>query len=39
MSASQQVNLIPGLNLLIFDGRRPNANLSGAHRRRNLLIE
>ncbi|KWE50843.1 transporter [Burkholderia ubonensis] len=37
--ASQQINLIPGLYLPIFDGGRLNANLSGARERSNLLIE
>jgi multidrug efflux system outer membrane protein len=37
--ASQQINLIPGLHLPIFDGGRLNANLSGAREGSNLLIE
>jgi multidrug efflux system outer membrane protein len=37
--ASQQINLIPGLHLPIFDGGRLNANLSGAREASNLLIE
>ncbi|WP_168792731.1 MdtP family multidrug efflux transporter outer membrane subunit [Paraburkholderia aromaticivorans] len=37
--ASQQINLIPGLTLPIFDGGRLNANLSGAREGSNLLIE
>lgn len=37
--ASQQINLIPGLTLPIFDGGRLNANLSGAREASNLLIE
>jgi multidrug efflux system outer membrane protein len=37
--ASQQINLIPGLSLPIFDGGRLNANLSGAREGSNLLIE
>ena len=37
--ASQQINLIPGLYLPIFDGGRLNANLSGAREGSNLLIE
>jgi multidrug efflux system outer membrane protein len=36
---SQQINLIPGLYLPIFDGGRLNANLSGARQGNNLLIE
>ncbi|MBP0589695.1 MdtP family multidrug efflux transporter outer membrane subunit [Paraburkholderia sp. LEh10] len=36
---SQQLNLIPGLYLPIFDGGRLNANLSGAREGSNLLIE
>jgi multidrug efflux system outer membrane protein len=39
MHASQQINLIPGLYLPIFDGGRLNANLSGAREASNLLIE
>jgi outer membrane protein, multidrug efflux system len=37
--ASQQLNLIPGLYLPIFDGGRLNANLSGARTASNTLIE
>lgn len=37
--ASQQINLIPGLYLPIFDGGRLNANLSGTREGSNLLIE
>ncbi|MFM0254629.1 MdtP family multidrug efflux transporter outer membrane subunit [Paraburkholderia sediminicola] len=37
--ASQQINLIPGLTLPIFDGGRLNANLSGVREGSNLLIE
>jgi multidrug efflux system outer membrane protein len=37
--ASQQINLIPGLYLPIFDGGRLNANLRGAREGSNLLIE
>jgi multidrug efflux system outer membrane protein len=37
--ASQQINLIPGLYLPIFDGGRLNANLSGTREASNLLIE
>ncbi|MFL9906314.1 MdtP family multidrug efflux transporter outer membrane subunit [Paraburkholderia sp. RL17-337-BIB-A] len=37
--ASQQINLIPGLTLPIFDGGRLNANLGGARTASNLLIE
>jgi multidrug efflux system outer membrane protein len=37
--ASQQINLIPGLYLPIFDGGRLNANLNGAREGSNLLIE
>jgi multidrug efflux system outer membrane protein len=37
--ASQQINLVPGLYLPIFDGGRLNANLSGAREESNLLIE
>jgi multidrug efflux system outer membrane protein len=37
--ASQQINLIPGLYLPIFDGGRLNANLSGVREGSNLLIE
>jgi outer membrane protein, multidrug efflux system len=37
--ASQQINLIPGLYLPIFDGGRLNANLGGARSASNTLIE
>jgi multidrug efflux system outer membrane protein len=37
--ASQQINLIPGLYLPIFDGGRLNANLNGARAASNTLIE
>ncbi|KXU84532.1 transporter [Paraburkholderia monticola] len=37
--ASQQINLIPGLSLPIFDGGRLNANLNGVREGSNLLIE
>ncbi|HEX7907614.1 MAG TPA: MdtP family multidrug efflux transporter outer membrane subunit [Paraburkholderia sp.] len=37
--ASQQINLIPGLTLPIFDGGRLNANLGGVRSASNLLIE
>ncbi|WP_429334562.1 MdtP family multidrug efflux transporter outer membrane subunit [Paraburkholderia sp. 35.1] len=37
--ASQQINLLPGLYLPIFDGGRLNANLSGARTASNTLIE
>jgi outer membrane protein, multidrug efflux system len=37
--ASQQINLIPGLYLPIFDGGRLNANLSGTRTASNALIE
>jgi multidrug efflux system outer membrane protein len=37
--ASQQINLIPGLYLPIFDGGKLNANLSSAREGSNLLIE
>jgi outer membrane protein, multidrug efflux system len=37
--ASQQINLIPGLYLPIFDGGRLNANLGNAREGSNLLIE
>lgn len=37
--ASQQINLIPGLYLPIFDGGRLNANLSGTRVASNTLIE
>ncbi|WP_120296343.1 MdtP family multidrug efflux transporter outer membrane subunit [Paraburkholderia sp. BL23I1N1] len=37
--ASQQINLIPGLYLPIFDGGRLNANLSGTRTASNTLIE
>lgn len=36
--ASQQINLVPGLYLPIFDGGRLNANLSGARTASDLLI-
>ncbi|MGU7779040.1 MdtP family multidrug efflux transporter outer membrane subunit [Burkholderia sp. PU8-34] len=36
--ASQQINLVPGLTLPIFDGGRLNANLGGARTASNLLI-
>ncbi|MEX3936394.1 MdtP family multidrug efflux transporter outer membrane subunit [Paraburkholderia phymatum] len=36
--ASQQINVIPGLYLPIFDGGRLNANLSGARTASNTLI-
>ncbi|ABB05607.1 MdtP family multidrug efflux transporter outer membrane subunit [Burkholderia lata] len=36
--ASQQINLVPGLYLPIFDGGRLNANLGGARSASNLLI-
>ncbi|RQR52647.1 multidrug resistance transporter [Burkholderia sp. Bp9125] len=36
--ASQQINLIPGLYLPIFDGGRLNANLTGARTASNALI-
>ncbi|MEX3985493.1 MdtP family multidrug efflux transporter outer membrane subunit [Paraburkholderia sp. EG287A] len=36
--ASQQINLVPGLYLPIFDGGLLNANLSGARAASNLLI-
>ena len=36
--ASQQINLMPGLYLPIFDGGRLNANLSGARTASNTLI-
>jgi multidrug efflux system outer membrane protein len=38
MRASQQINLIPGLTLPIFDGGRLNANLGGARTASNTLI-
>ena len=38
-SASQQINLIPGLYLPIFDGGRLNANLHGARAASNVMIE
>ncbi|WP_322044990.1 MdtP family multidrug efflux transporter outer membrane subunit [Paraburkholderia sp. J67] len=38
-SASQQINLIPGLYLPIFDGGRLNANLHGARAASNILID
>jgi len=37
--ASQQINIIPGLYLPIFDGGRLKANLKGAREGSNLLIE
>jgi multidrug efflux system outer membrane protein len=37
--ASQQINLIPGLTLPIFDGGRLNANLAGERAVSNLLID
>jgi outer membrane protein, multidrug efflux system len=37
--SSQQINLIPGLTLPIFDGGRLNANLHGARTASNTLIE
>lgn len=37
--SSQQLNVIPGLYLPIFDGGRLNANLGGARSGSNLLIE
>jgi multidrug efflux system outer membrane protein len=37
--ASQQINIVPGLYLPIFDGGRLNANLKGAREGSNLLIE
>jgi multidrug efflux system outer membrane protein len=37
--SSQQINLIPGLTLPIFDGGRLNANLHGARTASNMLIE
>jgi multidrug efflux system outer membrane protein len=37
--SSQQINLIPGLYLPIFDGGRLNANLAGARTASNTLIE
>jgi len=37
--ASQQINLIPGLYLPIFDGGSLNANLGGARSASNTLIE
>ncbi|WP_317615747.1 TolC family protein [Trinickia symbiotica] len=36
--ASQQINLIPGLYLPVFDGGRLNVNLSGARTASNALI-
>jgi multidrug efflux system outer membrane protein len=39
MHSSQQINLIPGLTLPIFDGGRLNANLHGARTASNTLIE
>lgn len=38
-AASQQINLIPGLYLPIFDGGRLNANLRTARAGSNILIE
>jgi multidrug efflux system outer membrane protein len=38
-SASQQINLIPGLYLPIFDGGRLNANLHGTRAASDMLIE
>ncbi|WP_028218285.1 MdtP family multidrug efflux transporter outer membrane subunit [Paraburkholderia oxyphila] len=38
-SASQQINLIPGLYLPIFDGGRLNANLQQARAGSNVLID
>ncbi|WP_322032631.1 MdtP family multidrug efflux transporter outer membrane subunit [Paraburkholderia sp. J76] len=37
--ASQQINLVPGLYLPIFDSGRLNANLGGARAASNVLIE
>jgi outer membrane protein, multidrug efflux system len=37
--SSQQINIIPGLTLPIFDGGRLNANLGGARSASNALIE
>ena len=37
--SSQQLNVIPGLYLPIFDGGRLNANLGGARAASNMLIE
>jgi len=37
--ASQQINVVPGLYLPIFEGGRLNANLKGARAGSNLLIE
>ncbi|TDV06782.1 MdtP family multidrug efflux transporter outer membrane subunit [Paraburkholderia caballeronis] len=37
--ASQQINVIPGLYLPVFDGGRLNANLGGARTASNMLIE
>ncbi|MBB5511008.1 MdtP family multidrug efflux transporter outer membrane subunit [Paraburkholderia atlantica] len=37
--SSQQINLIPGLTLPIFDGGRLNANLHGVRTASNTLIE
>ncbi|TKC80188.1 MdtP family multidrug efflux transporter outer membrane subunit [Trinickia terrae] len=39
LHSSQQINLIPGLSLPIFDGGRLNANLHGARTASNTLIE
>jgi outer membrane protein, multidrug efflux system len=38
-SGSQQINIIPGLYLPIFDGGRLNANLRGARAASDMLIE
>lgn len=38
-AASQQINLIPGLYLPIFDGGRLNANLHGTRAASDMLIE
>jgi multidrug efflux system outer membrane protein len=38
-SASQQINLIPGLYLPVFDGGRLNANLHGTRAASDMLIE
>jgi multidrug efflux system outer membrane protein len=38
LHSSQQINLIPGLTLPIFDGGRLNANLHGARTESNTLI-
>ncbi|CAN0627292.1 putative multidrug efflux pump outer membrane channel [Burkholderia multivorans] len=37
--ASQQINLLPGVYLPIFDGDRLNANLGGARSASNMMIE